>query len=281
MHLQPAIPRRTPPPPIPGDKQSERGVHGLGGRPPGGEPNSLSRPRRLDAERRRTRSFVSPMRVLVLGAGGPFRTEASLTRALATLGHSATVVDALGWRRRLGPLAPPFIRWQVDRYEPDSGALHPPRSRRWQARTPRHPRRPPLGVLVLRRALPAAGIGNRARASDRTYLRELRVPGAGLPRRRERSRRTSCLKDWTRCWTGPRQFRQPHTTAISRSLARGSIRGATRSLAHSASRCRLQIRGQHWRRRSARSAGRGWSGARDPVHPGGARCGSLARDRRP
>jgi hypothetical protein len=58
------------------------------------------------------------MRVLVLGAGGPFRTEASLTRALAALGHSATVVDALGWRRRLGPLAPQFIRWQVDRYEP-------------------------------------------------------------------------------------------------------------------------------------------------------------------
>lgn len=59
------------------------------------------------------------MRIIILGAGGPFRTEASLVRGFATLGHSATLVNALGWRRRLGPLAKRVIRWQVESAEPD------------------------------------------------------------------------------------------------------------------------------------------------------------------
>jgi hypothetical protein len=57
------------------------------------------------------------MRVTILGAGGRHRTEASLARALRTLGHSASIVDALGCRRRLGRWAEPVIRWQVDRTE--------------------------------------------------------------------------------------------------------------------------------------------------------------------
>jgi hypothetical protein len=59
------------------------------------------------------------MRILILGAGGAHRTEASLVRAAISLGHTATVLDALGWRRRLGPLGPGFLRWRTDRFAPD------------------------------------------------------------------------------------------------------------------------------------------------------------------
>lgn len=59
------------------------------------------------------------MRLLILGAGGRHRTEAALARAARQLGHQPSVVDALGHRRRLGPLAPPLIRWLVERAEPE------------------------------------------------------------------------------------------------------------------------------------------------------------------
>ncbi len=59
------------------------------------------------------------MRLLILGAGGASRTEASLARAAVTLGHQARVVDALGWRRRLGPAGARVVRWQMDRFAPD------------------------------------------------------------------------------------------------------------------------------------------------------------------
>lgn len=59
------------------------------------------------------------MRILILGAGGRYRTEASIARAAKSLGHTATVVDALGWRRMLGPWSPRAIRWQVDHFRPD------------------------------------------------------------------------------------------------------------------------------------------------------------------
>lgn len=59
------------------------------------------------------------MRILILGAGGDHRTEASIQRAATTLGHTARVLDALGWRRRLGGLAPSFLRWRAERFAPD------------------------------------------------------------------------------------------------------------------------------------------------------------------
>ena len=59
------------------------------------------------------------MRLLILGAGGRHRTEAALARAARQLGHDTRVVDALGHRRRLGPLAPPLIRWLVEHAEPE------------------------------------------------------------------------------------------------------------------------------------------------------------------
>lgn len=59
------------------------------------------------------------MRLLILGAGGPHRTEAALARAGRALGHDTRVIDALGHRRRFGPLAPRLIRWLVERAEPE------------------------------------------------------------------------------------------------------------------------------------------------------------------
>ena len=59
------------------------------------------------------------MRLLILGAGGRHRTEAALARAAHQLGHEARVIDALGLRRSLGPLAPRVIRWLVQRAEPE------------------------------------------------------------------------------------------------------------------------------------------------------------------
>jgi len=59
------------------------------------------------------------MRILILGAGGAHRTEASLARAATSLGHTVAVLDALGWRRRLQALAPGFLRWRADRFRPD------------------------------------------------------------------------------------------------------------------------------------------------------------------
>ncbi|MBK7925324.1 MAG: glycosyltransferase [Gemmatimonadetes bacterium] len=59
------------------------------------------------------------MRILVVGAAGAERTESSLARAARTLGHEARVLDALGWRRRLGEAGGLVLRWQADRFAPD------------------------------------------------------------------------------------------------------------------------------------------------------------------
>jgi spore maturation protein CgeB len=59
------------------------------------------------------------MRILILGAGGPHRTEASLARAARSLGHTARVVDARAWRRSLRGLAPRLARWRIDHWAPD------------------------------------------------------------------------------------------------------------------------------------------------------------------
>lgn len=59
------------------------------------------------------------MRILIVGAGGAERTEASLARAGRALGHEVEVLDALGWRRRLGAAVVPLLRWQADRFRPE------------------------------------------------------------------------------------------------------------------------------------------------------------------
>jgi spore maturation protein CgeB len=59
------------------------------------------------------------MRMLIIGAGGADRSEAAIARAARALGHDALVLDALGWRRRLGGWSGRFLRWQADRFAAD------------------------------------------------------------------------------------------------------------------------------------------------------------------
>lgn len=59
------------------------------------------------------------MRIAVLGAGGTYRTEASIARGCRSLGHTARVFDAVGWSRRLGGFARPGCQLAVEAFEPD------------------------------------------------------------------------------------------------------------------------------------------------------------------
>jgi hypothetical protein len=63
------------------------------------------------------------MRVLVLGAGGARRTEASIVRAARSLDHHCRFIDVVGWCRRLGPLAPPLVRRLGEAFRPDAVIL--------------------------------------------------------------------------------------------------------------------------------------------------------------
>lgn len=59
------------------------------------------------------------MRILIVGAGGAHRTEAALARAATALGHTARVLDVLGWRRRLGRWSEPFLRRSATGWAPE------------------------------------------------------------------------------------------------------------------------------------------------------------------
>lgn len=59
------------------------------------------------------------MRVIVLGAGGGRRTEASIARAARALHHRCLLLDAVAWRRRCGPVAPAVVRRLSDAFRPD------------------------------------------------------------------------------------------------------------------------------------------------------------------
>jgi hypothetical protein len=63
------------------------------------------------------------MRVLVLGAGGTRRTEASIVRAVRSLDHHCRFIDVIGWSRRLGPLAPPLVRRLGEAFRPEAVIL--------------------------------------------------------------------------------------------------------------------------------------------------------------
>lgn len=60
-----------------------------------------------------------PQRIVVLGAGGARKTEDAIVRAAQSLGHQARLVNVVGWRRRLGPLALPLVERLVSSFEPD------------------------------------------------------------------------------------------------------------------------------------------------------------------
>jgi len=59
------------------------------------------------------------MRVVVLGAGGAHKTEASIVRAARALGHACGLVNVVTWTRYAGPLAHRAIRYRTESFEPD------------------------------------------------------------------------------------------------------------------------------------------------------------------
>jgi Glycosyl transferases group 1 len=59
------------------------------------------------------------MRVVVLGAGGAHKTEASIVRAARELGHACRLVNVVGWTRYAGPLAGRAVRRLAEAFEPD------------------------------------------------------------------------------------------------------------------------------------------------------------------
>ena len=63
--------------------------------------------------------YNTAMRIVVLGAGGARKTEASIVRAARTLGHACRHVSSVTWRRYAGPVARPAVRYLVESFEPD------------------------------------------------------------------------------------------------------------------------------------------------------------------
>jgi hypothetical protein len=59
------------------------------------------------------------MRIVVLGAGGAQKTEASIVRAARSLGHDCRLVDVVSWSRYAGPWSGRIVRYRADAFEPD------------------------------------------------------------------------------------------------------------------------------------------------------------------
>jgi hypothetical protein len=59
------------------------------------------------------------MRIVVLGAGGARKTEASIVRAARSLGHDCRLVNVVGWSRYAGPWSGRIARYLTEAFEPD------------------------------------------------------------------------------------------------------------------------------------------------------------------
>jgi glycosyl transferase family 1/uncharacterized protein DUF3880 len=59
------------------------------------------------------------MRIVVLGAGGARKTEASIVRAARSLGHECRMVNVVGWSRYAGPWSGRVARYLTEAFEPD------------------------------------------------------------------------------------------------------------------------------------------------------------------
>jgi spore maturation protein CgeB len=59
------------------------------------------------------------MRMVVLGAGGAHKTEASIARAARALGHHCRVVNVVGWLRYAGSWGGRTVRYLAESYQPD------------------------------------------------------------------------------------------------------------------------------------------------------------------
>jgi hypothetical protein len=59
------------------------------------------------------------MRIVVLGAGGARKTEASIVRAARSLGHDSRLVNVVGWSRYAGPWSGRIARYLTEAAEPE------------------------------------------------------------------------------------------------------------------------------------------------------------------
>lgn len=59
------------------------------------------------------------MRIVVLGAAGARKTEASIVRAARALGHPCRLVNVVGWSRRSAGLSGRISRFLTDEFQPD------------------------------------------------------------------------------------------------------------------------------------------------------------------
>jgi hypothetical protein len=59
------------------------------------------------------------MRIVVLGAGGARKTEASIVRAARSLGHACHLVNVVGWSRYAGPWCGRIAGFLAEAFEPD------------------------------------------------------------------------------------------------------------------------------------------------------------------
>jgi hypothetical protein len=59
------------------------------------------------------------MRIVVLGAGGAQKTEASIVRAARSLGHDCRLVNVVSWSRYFGSWSGRIVRYRTDAFEPD------------------------------------------------------------------------------------------------------------------------------------------------------------------
>jgi spore maturation protein CgeB len=59
------------------------------------------------------------MRIVILGAGGTRKTEASIARAARSLGHACRLVNVVTWTQNLGRFAGPLLSRKVESFEPD------------------------------------------------------------------------------------------------------------------------------------------------------------------
>jgi hypothetical protein len=59
------------------------------------------------------------MRIVVLGAGGARKTEASIVRAARSLGHACRLVNVVGWTRYAGPWSDRVVSYLTDGFDPE------------------------------------------------------------------------------------------------------------------------------------------------------------------
>lgn len=109
------------------------------------------------------------MRLAIVGASAPHRSEDAWARAARSLGHHSRVFDVLRWSRRLGGLSLPFLARSIERFEPDFILFTRHATRLGAERLRRLVARQPSAVWYLD-AEPYAELIELARISGTLYL---------------------------------------------------------------------------------------------------------------